>query len=165
MYLSCFSGNMAYKIWSIGLLFPTQVTGLLMLSPSVPTSIAPKRKNQYQPLHLETIDTDVISYLFRIPFKRNDVAGVSDAGLNQRLFKLFNLTSEFLIGEFPFSDCFLKFLYTVLQFLILFLCSLFSFGISLSFNFLEFLNSFWKRMVRVKDYTSDKNKKNSDDDS
>ena len=32
-----------------------------MLSPSVPTSIAPKRKNQYQPLHLETIDTDVIS--------------------------------------------------------------------------------------------------------
>ena len=60
-----------------------------MLSPSVPTSIAPKRKNQYQPLHLETIDTDVISYLFCIPFKRNAVAVAPDASLNSRRFELF----------------------------------------------------------------------------
>ena len=42
--------------------------GLQLAAHGKIASIAPKRKNQYQPLHLETIDTDAISYLFLIYF-------------------------------------------------------------------------------------------------
>ena len=135
-----------------------------MLSPSVPTSIAPKRKNQYQPLHLETIDTDVISYLFCIPFKRNAVAVAPDASLNSRRFELFNLTSELLIGDFLFSVRFFELLYSLIQLFVLFLCPVAGLRVRLSLRFLKTVDSLGNLSVNEKDGTAEKDEKYSDDD-